>query len=334
MKQKLFALFAAVALLLGMSACTNEDNPAPEAEVTLMDALNDGTVVVLTFNLNGEDFYAAFIRVGDTYELLDYDKVAWTRGDEPALSEQDCDFSMEHDKANDLLKFYVKEKKTSDLVLTAIIDIKQSTVEVIPGNSQIKVTGFKMKVSDVEVTNLLKDVSENVTLGITSPAVGQIIGSDGKNYAADATLPTGVTKVAMIAYVNGSNGLAIQLNSSPVEKNWEEAKKSAEDLNTSTPIAGGTWRLPSKEDWQNMFVSCAVPGDASSASDMMDPIAGFKAKIAATGIKWSSGYYWSSTGSGLYAWYVLIYLDYSDALAYFYEFATSDKKYVLGCLAF
>ena len=164
MKQKLFALFAAVALLLGMSACTNEDNPAPEAEVTLMDALNDGTVVVLTFNLNGEDFYAAFIRVGDTYELLDYDKVAWTRGDEPALSEQDCDFSMEHDKANDLLKFYVKEKKTSDLVLTAIIDIKQSTVEVIPGNSQIKVTGFKMKVSDVEVTNLLKDVSGNVTL--------------------------------------------------------------------------------------------------------------------------------------------------------------------------
>ena len=93
MKQKLFAFFAAAMLLLGMSACTNDDNPAaPEAEVTLEDALNDGTIVVLTFNLNGEDFYVAFVRVGDTYELLDYDK-ALTRADEPALTEKDCDFS-------------------------------------------------------------------------------------------------------------------------------------------------------------------------------------------------------------------------------------------------
>ena len=37
MKQKLFALFAAAALLLGMSACTKEDNPVtpPEGEVTV-----------------------------------------------------------------------------------------------------------------------------------------------------------------------------------------------------------------------------------------------------------------------------------------------------------
>ena len=131
MKQKLFAFFAAAMLLLGMSACTNDDNPAaPEAEVTLEDALNDGTIVVLTFNLNGEDFYVAFMRVGDTYELLGFDK-ALTRADEPALTEKDCDFSMVHDKDNNLIKFTVKEKKTSDLVLTAIIDIKESTMEVI-----------------------------------------------------------------------------------------------------------------------------------------------------------------------------------------------------------
>lgn len=163
MKLKLFALFAVVVLLLGMGACTNDDNPAPEPEITLEDALKDGTLVVLTFNLNDEEFYVAFVRVGDTYELLDYGKAA-TRGDEPALTEEDCVFLMEHDRANDLLKFYVNEKKTSDLVLTAIIDIKQSTIEVIPGNSQIKVTAFKLKVANVEMTNLLKDVSESVTL--------------------------------------------------------------------------------------------------------------------------------------------------------------------------
>ena len=143
-----------------------EDNPVPTKEVTLEDALNDGTIVVLTFNLNGEDFYVAFMRVGDTYELLDYDK-AQTRADEPAepaITEKDCDFKMEHDKANNVIKFTVTEKNTSDLVLTAFIDIKTSTMEVIPGDPKYKVTGVKMKVSNVEITNLLKEKGEGVTL--------------------------------------------------------------------------------------------------------------------------------------------------------------------------
>ena len=144
-----------------------EDNPAPTTpvakEVTLEDALNDGTIVVLTFNLNGEDFYVAFMRVGDTYELLDFDK-AQTRGDEPTITEKDCDFKMVHDKANNVINFTVAEKKTSDLVLTAIIDINASTMEVIPGDPKYKVTGVKMKVSNVEITNLLKEKGEGVTL--------------------------------------------------------------------------------------------------------------------------------------------------------------------------
>ena len=145
-----------------LTACSNNDNPA-EPEVTLEDALKNGTIVVLTFNINGEDFYVAFVRVGDTYELLGYDK-ALTRADEPTITEKDCDFSMVHDKDNNLIRFTVKEKKTSDLVLTAIIDIKESTMEVIPGDPKYKVTGVKMKVSNVEITNLLKEKGEGVTL--------------------------------------------------------------------------------------------------------------------------------------------------------------------------
>jgi len=167
-------------------------------------------------------------------------------------------------------------------------------------------------------------------LSLTSPAVGQVIGSDGKNYAADATLPTGVTKVAMIAYVSGSNGLAIQLNGSPVSKNWADAKTYAAGL---TAFTGGTWRLPSKTDWQNMFVGCAVSGDAG-ASDNMSPIAGFKAKIAATGITWQSGNYWSSTEGGPGAWLVGVNLGDSNALATFIGGPTSSERKVLACLAF
>ena len=157
---------ALLALSMGLASCDNVvsvfDKPV-EPEITLEDALKDGTIVVLTFNVNGEDFYVAFVRVGDTYELLDYDK-ALTRADEPTITEQDCDFKMEHDKANNVIKFTVTEKKTSDLVLTAFIDVNESTMEVIPGDPKFKVTGVKMKVSNIEITSLLKEKGEGVTL--------------------------------------------------------------------------------------------------------------------------------------------------------------------------
>jgi hypothetical protein len=146
-----------------LTSCkSNDDNPV-EAKVTLEDALNNGTIVAFTFSVNNEEFYVAFVRVVDTYELLDYGK-AMTRGDEPTITEKDCDFIMEHDKANNVLKFTVKEKTTSDLVLTAFIDLNESTIEVIPGDPKFKVTGVKMKVSNVEITQLLKEKDEGVTL--------------------------------------------------------------------------------------------------------------------------------------------------------------------------
>ena len=146
-----------------LTSCkSNDDNPV-EAKVTLEDALNNGTIVAFTFSVNNEEFYVAFVRVGDTYELLDYGK-AMTRGDEPTITEKDCDFIMEHDKANNVLKFTVKEKTTSDLVLTSFIDLNESTIEVIPGDPKFKVTGVKMKVSNVEITQLLKEKDEGVTL--------------------------------------------------------------------------------------------------------------------------------------------------------------------------
>lgn len=161
-----YATFLIAALIGGscLTSCnTSDDNPSPAPEVTLEDALTDGNVVAMAFNLNGEDFYVAFVRVGDTYELLDFDR-AMTRAEEPVITEKDCEFTMIHDKENNLIKFTVKEKKTSGLVLTAVIDIKQSTMEVTPGDPKYKITGVKMKVSNVEITNLLKKKGEGVTL--------------------------------------------------------------------------------------------------------------------------------------------------------------------------
>ena len=81
------------------------------------------------------------------------------------------------------------------------------------------------------------------TLNLTSPAVGQLIGSDGKNYT---TLPSGVTAVAMIAYVGSDtydatykNGLAIAL-ADEAKSNWSTAKSTCEG---KTAITGAKWCL-------------------------------------------------------------------------------------------
>lgn len=59
MKVKRFFNFLVVAMLsfcaaVMLTACSKDDNPV-NYEVTLEDALNDGTIVALTFNVNGTD---------------------------------------------------------------------------------------------------------------------------------------------------------------------------------------------------------------------------------------------------------------------------------------
>ena len=172
---------------------------------------------------------------------------------------------------------------------------------------------------------------------LASSAVGEIVGSDGlAYYASDKNdLPSDVTAVAMVAYKSETAGesLAIQLNDSPASMSWSDAcNYSSYPSITGNP---GTWRLPSMADWKNMFVGCAKSGDAG-AGDTMDPIAGFKEKIGATGITWQSDApYWSSTGSESGAWFVSVYLDGGNAVAYFYYEDDASFQYsVLGCLAF
>ena len=170
---------------------------------------------------------------------------------------------------------------------------------------------------------------------LAESTVGMIVGTDGKAYAvADKdNLPSGVTAVAMVAYKNGSNGLAIQLNDISVKMKWSNAKTYVEDLDA---VSGGTWRLPSKDDWQNMFVGCAVSGDATvpDANNQMNPIAGFKAKIAATGITWQTRNYWTSTGGDSSAWLVGVNLGDSSTSASFLEGPHTLQMYVRACLAF
>ena len=181
----------------------------------------------------------------------------------------------------------------------------------------VKYNGTK-KVKSVKA---VKKAAAKPALSLTSPAKGQVIGSDGKNYAAAATLPTGVTKVAMIAYVSGSNGLAIAL-ADEGKLNWATAKSTCE---AKTPdFTNGTWKLPSQAEWNQMF--SANGGDEESCYGLNTAIntAGGTALLeGGTG-------YWSSTPNGSNAWYVWL----MDGDTDWRSAPVAIGRQVRACLAF
>ena len=166
--------------------------------------------------------------------------------------------------------------------------------------------------------------------------VGDVILSSGKCAKSGTS-----GAVAMIAYLGSdsdcTNGLAIQLNiNNDAQKNkkWDVAKTGAAGL---TSVPGGIWRLPSKEDWENMFVACAVSGDASVFDVENTPysIAGFKNKLPSDVATWmSTKYLWTSSTSNDNAWHAFFYLTTSTPNVKFNKNSMSELYCYVGCLAF
>jgi hypothetical protein len=161
-------------------------------------------------------------------------------------------------------------------------------------------------------------VEKKSEAGIVNPAVGQIIGSDGKNYDANATLPDGVTAVAKVCYVDGNgHGLAMA-QADEGQLDWTTAQSTCA---AHTPaITGGTWKLATKDEWQQMI----------------DAVGGFNnlkngfSSVGGTNLQ-SQGY-WTNTE-----------YESDDQMAYVYYFnsnmlnkawKTTSTLQVRACLAF
>ena len=165
---------------------------------------------------------------------------------------------------------------------------------------------------DGKVYNVTK-TQATPTLTLTSPAVGQVIGDDGKNYDY-ASLPGGVTAVAKICYVSGSNGLALAL-ADEGQMNWSTAISTCA---AHTPaFTGGTWKLATQDEWNNMI------SGAGSYTALRD---GFS---SVGGSNLESDLYWSSS-------------ERNASLARYYSFfngswSITNKdggNFVRSCLAF
>ena len=136
-------------------------------------------------------------------------------------------------------------------------DYQSLPLEGVPQGTQVSVkySGLK-KVKSVKAVKKVVVVAVAEGHALTAAVKGEIVGSDGKAYAASDkdNLPDGVRAVALVVYKNGTNGLALAMQDEGWLL-WNAAVETCNFRNTSMPITGATWQLPSKVQWETMFAA-------------------------------------------------------------------------------
>jgi len=157
-------------------------------------------------------------------------------------------------------------------------------------------------------------------IACTTEDVGKLICTDGSIYAtvddATAANKTAVAKIMVIDAVNNT-GLAFALAEEPGEAmQWGAAKEACEGKNTSTPVAGATWAMPTRDQWN------AVATAAGS----------FNALVSQFGLN-DFSYYWSSTddeGNSSNAWRY----DFGWGASWDSGSKTNGEARAIACLTF
>ena len=122
---------------------------------------------------------------------------------------------------------------------------------------------------------------------VTADYVGSVVTTDCNVYAKVSEIPAGKTAAAMIAYVSGTGtGLAIAL-ANEGEMDWNSAMSTCEG---KTKIGGKSWKLPSEDEWKQMF--SANGGNDGSYTGLNTAI------TTAGGTALQENEYWSSSEGG------------------------------------
>ena len=191
------------------------------------------------------------------------------------------------------------------------------TVKIKRVDNVLEGTAVSLKANDGYKFRKVQVTKTDDGLKLTNPTVGQVIGSDGKNYAY-ASLPTGVTAVAKICYVSGNSGLALALTDESTTMDWATA---IETCAAHTPaFKGAEWKLASQDEWNNM------KNAAGSYANLRN---GFSSVGGTDMRSLQEETYWSSTEqvNSQNAWYML-------NSGNWYRHDKSVTKYVRACLAF
>jgi hypothetical protein len=181
-----------------------------------------------------------------------------------------------------------------------------------------------------------------------SGSVGQVITSDGGLYDnVAAATAANKTAVAMIAYVGSASdcahGLAIAL--SDHYSDWSMANFTAA---STTAIMGGTWRLPTTDDWQYMAIGCGSDQAYNSShsisslsdvwlrydyiNDKLTTAAGSEATIAVID---TDVYYWTGTTMDEDSNYAFTLITSSGLSGHKFDgYIKSEDAAVRACFAF
>ena len=190
-------------------------------------------------------------------------------------------------------------------------------------------TQVTLKYAGLKKVKSVKAVKKAAASLIVNPAVGQIIGSDGKNYDANATLPTGVTAAGVVVYKDGAHGLALALTDEASTMNWSTANGTTTGAAAHTPtVTGQAWKLPSEDEWKQMF-------NANGSNE--NSCAGLNTAIGnAGGTALQKGYYWSSDEfyDSEEGEYVVRYMQINNDNASFYVGGKNPSDRVRACFAF
>ena len=212
-------------------------------------------------------------------------------------------------------------------------DADKWTISPNPAEEGSPVTATYNGAKKVKSVKAVKKGGAEPASLIVTPVVGQIIGSDGKNYDANATLPDGVTALAVIAYVGSEtgddtykNGLAIALaDEFSGARKWSIAKSTCEGK-TAT-VTGAKWCLPSQDQWKQMFK--ANGGNDARYTGLNTTIT----NAGGTNLRDDGYSYWSSSEyqKGASAYYVSP--SHGEA-AWSYDSESYGTNLVRACLAF
>ena len=164
----------------------------------------------------------------------------------------------------------------------------------------------------------------------TADDKGKIAGADGQIYdkKADATA-AGTTAVAMIIYVGSetdnttyTHGLALALaDESNANMSWSTAKSTCEGKNTSLAVTGGTWMLPSRNQWDTMI---SAAGSYTALRDGFSSVGGTNLREVGY---WSSTKFSTISTDNVWAYYF-------SSGKWFGNNDLDDWDFVRACLAF
>lgn len=185
--------------------------------------------------------------------------------------------------------------------------------------------GYKFRKVEVK-----KGVASKLASEVTPDDIFKVIASDGMIYDnVDAAESAGTVAQGLIVYVGSAtehatynHGLALALRDEN-SYTWGGAKDACNAKNTSTPIVGALWMLPSQGQWNTMFN--AVGGDCK-LRDCFSSAGGNNIL--------KNGIYWSSTGDSQMANYYMFTEDdwegaWGDVQPYY-----NDNHNVRACIVF